>query len=86
MHHFWIQALIIFCCSFSYRELLVTGGYPYSSDDLTSRQEQILDKLRGEMSLLINDDIVPSELKESPFGKLLLRNMEVNCGVHTVVV
>ena len=84
IRYLWAQASIILSCSFNFKDLLVTGGYPYSSDDLTARQEQILDKLRGEMSLLLNDDIVPSELKQSSFGKLFLRNMEVNWSVHIV--
>lgn len=57
---------------------LVFGGYPFSSDDLSVRQSQILDKLRGDMTLLINEEIVPSELREPSFGEQFLRNVEVH--------
>jgi hypothetical protein len=59
-------------------KVLVSGGYPYSSDDLSARQAQILDKLRGDMTLLMNEEIVPNELKDPSFGVMFLRNLEVN--------
>lgn len=72
----FLAFLAIVCYSNS-GNVLVSGGYPYSSDDLSARQAQILDKLRGDMTLMMNEDIVPNELKEPSFGEMFLRNLEV---------
>lgn len=53
------------------------AGYPYSSDDMSMRQEQLLEKLRGDMSLVVNEEIVPRELRNPTLGDFLMRNMEV---------
>ena len=70
-------AFFAIVCYSNCGKLLVLGGYPYSSDDLSARQAQILDKLRGDMTLLMNEEIVPNELKEPSFGEMFLRNLEV---------
>ena len=77
--HFWFQRIAIISLAILYNSntFLVFGGYPFSSDDLSARQSQILDKLRGDMTLLINEEIVPSELKEPFYGAQFLRNVEV---------
>ena len=79
---FWFQQIAIISIAIVYNpdNLLVIGGYPFSSDDLSIRQLQILDKLRGDMTLLINEEIVPDELREPFFGAQFLRNVEVNFG------
>ena len=66
--------------------MLVSGGYPYSSDDLSARQAQILDKLRGDMTLLMNEEIVPNELKEPNFGEMFLRNLEVTMRGEKLII
>ena len=80
--HSWFQRIAIISIAIVYnsKTYLVFGGYPFSSDDLSVRQAQILDKLRGDMTLLINEEIVPIELKEPSYGAQFLRNVEVNIG------
>jgi hypothetical protein len=75
-------AFFAIVCYSNSGKVLVSGGYPYSSDDLSVRQAQILDKLRGDMTLLMNEEIVPNELKEPSFGEMFLRNLEVNSRVR----
>ena len=70
-------AFISIAIAYNSNTFLVFGGYPFSSDDLSVRQSQILDKLRGDMTLLINEEIVPSDLREPSFGEQFLRNVEV---------
>ena len=67
---------VLIDCYFSYAKL-VYGDYPYSSDDLSLRQESILEKLRGDMSLIMNEELVPTELKSPIYGELFMRNLEV---------
>ena len=73
----WTLLLYTLIGSYSERGRLVHAGYPYSSDDMSMRQEQLLEKLRGDMSLVVNEEIVPRELRNPTLGDFLMRNMEV---------
>ena len=53
------------------------AGYPYSTDEMSARQEFLLEKLRGDMSITVNEEILPTELLDPLLGELLMRNMQV---------
>lgn len=63
--------------SYSNHGKLVRAGYPYSTDDMSARQEFLLEKLRGDMSITVNEEILPAELLDPLLGELLMRNMQV---------
>lgn len=65
----------------------VLGNYPFTTDDLNSRQESILERLRNDMSLAVNENNIPKELKgqeHSLHENLQIRNLEV--GIYCYVV